>query len=260
MVFDEDRNQLYVPLVRPENENVYRQLLTSSAQRQKMTSESPQTAPLQSPVGIIGRPSRLQTEQTPSSPPTSSGSVLTSAAPSDIGESRKSEPSAETVARSSTDLGQSRTTDDSKSITGSEKSFTTTPTTKTNPGVWANSWRSTSTGGGPDKSNQTNTASSYARAGSGASSRGMKILRPSAKTMSSVSRTTSNSAGPATNGSENAPPSRPGELERKGSQSGSAANTDVKTAPTKSNPVGSASAFGWLSASNSRRSAANGGD
>ena len=40
VIFDEERNQLAVPLVRPENEEVYKNLATSSVQRQGANAEN----------------------------------------------------------------------------------------------------------------------------------------------------------------------------------------------------------------------------
>ena len=256
-LLDEDRNQLVVPLVRPENEDVYRNLATSSAIKRAVPMTDDDSAPVtlpQSPVGIIGRPGRLLTDQSPGSPPTtSSDSVMTSAAPSDMGDSRKGD-SSEIAPRTSLDLGLPRTLDDTKSVAGSDQSFATTPITKQSSGVWSNSWRSASATGTSDKGAPTTTPSSYARAGSGtnSSSRSMKILRPSAKTMSNVSRTVSSSGGPplATIAPENR---QAAEGDRK-----NGGTPEAKTSGTKPNPVGSGSAFGWLNSSSGRKGVTNG--
>ena len=258
-LLDEDRNQLIVPLVRPESEDIYRSLTTTSSQKRAVAMTEDDSAPVtspQSPVGVIGRPGRLVTDQSPGSPPTtSSGSVMTSAAPSDMGDSRKGDP-IEVAPRTSLDLGQPRTLDDTKSVTGSEQSFATTPMTKQSSGVWSNSWRSASATGTSEKGAPTTTPSSYARAGSGtnSSSRSMKILRPSAKTMSNVSRTVSSSGGPPLATIALASDNRQAaDEERK-----NGGTPESKTTGSKPNPVGSGSAFGWLNSSSGRKGVTNG--
>lgn len=250
-LLDDDHNQLSVPLVRPEDESVYKNLTTIPAVDRDRTvsrnGELPAAVQHQIP-GIIGRPGRLNTDPVASSPTMASPSVMTSAAPSDTGETRRSEFPAEVTARSSTEQG--RATDDSKSTTGSERSFPT-PLSKSSSGVWAGSWRATSSQAPAESPSTTKTASTYARAGT---SRPMKVLRPSKPSSTiSISRNVSTSQS---NGAENVP-FRSGEVERKASQT-SIPIGDGKPAATKANPIGSASAFGWLNSSQSKRTAANG--
>ena len=250
-LLDDDHNQLSVPLVRPEDESVYKNLTTSpGVDHDRILSrngELPAAVQHQIP-GIIGRPGRLNTDPVASSPTIASPSVLTSAAPSDTGETRRSEFPAEGTARSSTE--QARATDDSKSTTGSERSFPP-PLSKSSSGVWAGSWRATSSQAPTELPSTTKTASTYARAGT---SRPMKVLRPSKPSSTiSISRNVSTSQS---NGVENVP-LRSGEAERKASQPNTPIG-DGKPAATKANPIGSASAFGWLNSGQSKRTAANG--
>ena len=243
-LLDDDHNPLSVPLVRPEDECAYRNLRTVSgfsrdatmSRNGNRTSSSEEQVP-----GIIGRPGRLTTEQVASSPTMASPSILTSATPSDIGEGRRSEQVYEGTARSSTE--QPRANDDSKSTTGSEKSFPT-PLSKSSSGVWSNSWRATSIQAPIEAPSTTKPPSTYSRAGT---SRPMKILRPSKP--STVSRTVSATQA---NGAENVPLREP---ERKESQPSIG---ETKPAVTKANPIGSASAFGWLNSGQSKRTVANG--
>lgn len=244
---DDDHNQLSVPLVRPEDESAYKNLRTVPGLNRvagiSRNGDLPSSSDEQRP-GIIGRPGRLNTEAAASSPTTASPSILTSAAPSDVGESRRSELVSGGTARSS--IEQPRANDDSKSTTGSEKSVPT-PLSKSSSGVWANSWRASSSQAPAELASAVKNASTYSRAGS---SRPMKILRPG-KPSSTTSR---NASATQANGAENLP-LRPGEAEGKTSQSNIG---DAKPTSTKANPIGSASAFGWLNSGQPKRAAANG--
>ncbi len=254
MIFDEERNQLAVPLVRPENDAVYKQLTISSVDTRVGTSP-PSTAPQsmtdeQRPPGIIGRPARLITQEA-ASPMTNSPIALTSAVPSETLDSGK--PDSETMEgtpRSSTDLGMTRQTDDAKSATGSEKSFQT-PTPKSGSGVWGSSWRASSGTSQADASLASKNASGYSRA---SAPRNMKVLRPG-KSMANARSTSTSTAMP--NGDENQVP-RPAEASRRASQTSLGDAKAAQSAPTKSNPIGQASAFGWLNSGQLRRTLANG--
>lgn len=247
-MLDDDHNQLSVPLVRPEDQSVYKSLMTiPGLDRERTTSSNGDLSSLREDQipGIIGRPGRLNTDPVASSPTMASPSVPTSAAPSDIGEARRSEPTSEGTARSS--IEQARANDDSKSTTGSERSFPT-PLSKSSSGVWAGSWRTTSAQPPVESTSTAKTTSTYARAGT---SRPMKVLRPN-KPISTMSRNVSASQA---NGAENVPLRIGGE--RKTSQP-SISIGDGKPAATKANPIGSATAFGWLNSGQSKRSAAHG--
>ena len=70
-IFDEDRNQLSIPLVRPENDEVYKNLTTGPRRRtasmdlQAMRQSSSAVGGEQFRPGIIGRPPKLDTRQSP---------------------------------------------------------------------------------------------------------------------------------------------------------------------------------------------------
>jgi len=249
MVFDEDRNQLSVPLVRPENDEVYKNLSTSSRGRLASAHQDvpAETQSQQAAPGIIGRPSRLSMDHTETSPTIRSPSVMASAAASDVADGQRLDRSTESAPRASAELNSQRVSDDAKSATGSEVS-STTPVSKSNPGVWSSSWRSGSGASKPTPTTDSTLNSSYSRA---STARPMKVLRPTGKTMASASRTSS-SVSPFANGSDNTSP-RPNEVDRRPSQA------DPKpSALSKANPVGSASAFGWLNAGQQRRTTTNG--
>jgi len=255
MIFDEERNQLAVPLVRPENDAVYKHLNTASRDA-RVGASPPSTAPQsaideQRAPGVIARPARRVTQES-ASPMTNSPTILTSAVPSEILELGKPDQDAiEGTPRSSTDLGSSRQNDDAKSATGSEKSFHT-PTPKSGSGVWGSSWRASSSNSQADATLASKTASGYSRA---SAPRNMKVLRPG-KSMSNAARSKSSSII-VPNGAENQAP-RATEGARSASQTSVGDVKAAQSAPTKSNPIGQASAFGWLNSGQQRRTVANG--
>jgi hypothetical protein len=249
MIFDEDRNQLTIPLVRPENDAVYKNLVTSSIDGRVGTSPGLTTSPANAvedvrTPGVIGQPPRLMTQPIAPSPMADSPSTVASGAPLEILEFRKAEQDTSETGPSSSD--QPRQNDDAKSATGSEKSFHT-PTPKSNPGVWGSSWRANSTSSSADPSK---SASGYSRAGV---QRNVKVLRPSGKSTSNVARSSSSTVIP--NGIENQP-QQPADATRRASQA-SAGELKVSTS-SKSNPIGQASAFGWLNSGQSKRAVVNG--
>ena len=252
MIFDQDRNQLAVPLVRPENDAVFKYLITSSldgriAASPPLPAFTPTAIDEVRTPGVIGQPARLITQQTAPSPMTDSPSTIASGAQSEILEFRKPEHETTETARSSSD--QPRQNDDAKSTTGSDKSFHT-PTPKSNSGVWGSSWRANSASGQADPSATSKTASGYSRAGV---QRNMKVLRPGGKSMSNAAR--SSSSANIANGIENQPQQLP-DAARRASQTSTG---EVKvSAPTKANPIGQASAFGWLNSGQPKRAVTNG--
>ena len=249
MIFDEERNQLSIPLCRPENDASFKDLCTGT--RHRSSSIEAMLPPPASPVGIIGRPERLNTTPSMISPTAAPTSSIASATPSEPGDTRRTEQPTEPSTRSSFDLTQSKPGDDSKSTTGSEKSFTT-PVSKTGSGVWSNSWRSASSTAVTDATSKQ-PISSYARP---QTQRTMKILRPG-KTMANATRNPS-ASGIAPNGVD-VTPARPSEAEKNPVQAEPGdAKAQPQTPTSKANPVGSGTAFGWLNAGPQRRTTANG--
>lgn len=250
MIFDEERNHLSIPMCRPEDDASFKNLWTGS--RHRSSSTGPMLPPPASPVGVIGRPERLDTTQNITSPHAAATSSIASATPSEPGDGRRPDQATERSTRSSLDLGQSKPADDSKSTTGSEKSFTT-PMSKSGSGVWANSWRSVSSTAVTDTTSKQ-PASSYARP---QPQRTMKILRPT-KTMANATRNISPSVTNP-NGAE-LTPTRTGEPARTLVQPDSAGESKgMAPNPTsRTNPIGSGTAFGWLNTGPQRRTTANG--
>ncbi|EXJ95240.1 hypothetical protein A1O1_00360 [Capronia coronata CBS 617.96] len=249
MIFDEERNQLSIPLVRPEDDASYKDLCTAS--RNRASAGEAALPPPASPVGVIGRPGRMDSIRGAGSPTAGPTSGIASATTSEPGDSRRTEHH-DSSARPSLDLSHSRAGEDSKSTTGSEKSFST-PMSKSASGAWSSSWRTVSSSGPADAS--TKPPSSYARP---SSARPMKILRPG-KTMANATRSASSTT--TTNGVESTP-TKSSEAGRKTSATSSAGDAQAKAgqppSTTKSNPVGSGTAFGWLNSGPQRRTTANG--
>ena len=230
MLFDEERNRLAVPLVRPENDAIYKGLFTR-ASPVGAQGPLPTLTNGTSVAGIIGRPSQ-ESSVAPTLAPSSgiASTVL------EIDDQRKTDLVPAVAEQSIDEANAPKPQEDATSTTESDKSFTTpTATSRSNSGVWGSSWRSSSA-----SQNETGkTASGYSRPGA---SRGMKVLRPG-KSMASSSRVVS---GTVPGGQENNPIA---EGPRRPSTDGSRSGTKVaepQSQPTKSNPVGQASAFGWL--------------
>lgn len=242
-IFDDDRNQLSVPLVRPEDDNVYRYLVTKARSRSDSMASEAVPSDLVSEVstpGIIGRPSRLSSVHGPVSPtaeasngPSPSSSLY---APKDI------EPR-QILTRASTDAAL-RLGEDSKFGTESDKS-TTAPGTKPNPNVWSSSWRTAATGTASPQGTGDKGSSTFLRQNA---PRPMKVLRPN-KSMANVSRLASNPSTPITNGPDSSS-MRPEIQENNLSH-------NIPPVP-RTNPIGSGSAFGWLNSGAGRKAAANG--
>ena len=221
-LFDDDRNKLSIPLVRPENAKLFETLLTSHARGQNhdrsltvSVEDGAMTA-----SGELSNPDKSKTEQ---EPPTN-GSIKPVVSSAN-GVGRKSISNSEAG-----DIGSSTSLEEIKPSTeaGTEK----TPTKSTEAGSIWGSWRRdpTQSNGQSLASRDTTNSSGYQRAGRG---RGMKILKPArlntaqstASTQAPIGMDTiSRTAGP-----ENkviAPPSA--------------------SKPKSGNPIGGASAFGWL--------------
>lgn len=250
IVYDDDRNQLSVPLVRPEDENVYRYLMTRARKR----SDSAASEPLPSDAvseystpGIIGRPSRLSSVVSPSSPMTEAANGAAAAPSSNASDVQKHEEPRQILQRAATDQ-QSRLGEDSKSGTESDKS-TTTPVSKSSSGVWSTSWRSAAANNGASqKPADAQGSSTFVRRDA---PRPMKVLRPSGKSMANVTRTTSNPSTPVTATSPDF-----GQSQQEHRDPGA---TPAEPRSTRTNPIGSGSAFGWLNSGAPRRSTTTGG-
>ncbi len=193
MIFDEDRNRLAIPLVRPENDATYKGLFTQTSP-QALQGPLPNLVNGTPVAGIIGRPSQ---DSPAASTLALSGGITSTIIETDYPKGNHVQATSE---QKNVENNTPRPQEDATSTTESDKSYTTpTPTSRSNSGVWGNSWRSSSV----SQTDTGKTASGYSRAGA---SRGMKVLRPG-KSMASSSRAGSG-VGPT--GQENNNPSNEG--------------------------------------------------
>ena len=255
-ILDDERNKVSVPLVRPENAGLFQDLQTGVTSTQRdPPSMSPKLQTI--PDSAVGSKADQASDQTlPSlkranavSPETQSLSspVL---APSAAGEEREENSIAGASRAAQSTLkanGEAEETD--ASINGKTPD---TPSKSDNGGIWG-SWRRESGAShrGDASFAGAASASGYQRAGRG---RGMKILKPARL---NTSRTTSS---PQPTGFDAMPLRASEETKatsaRKENQSPAAGNDrrslsieakpPLTSKPSSANPVGGASAFGWL--------------
>lgn len=228
-MIDDDQNRISLPLVRPENDAVFKALCTASSRAFPRSCSDGLgqidrniSANAHGSVGIIGQPYTTMAQQAAPNP---SSSGLPSATA--LKDSRQS---------SSPDVEQQPSFETESTPRDFESATQTTglprPTSSRaeNAGVWA-SWRRDSK---LDFNSNTSNQSTRGRT--------MKVLRPS-KSTSRVNF----SADVAAAG----PPAEQGSTPHHSSQPSSRASTEEPRASnsTASNPIGGASAFGWLNSS-----------
>ena len=275
-LFDDERNKLSVPLVRPENATIFQHLqtinvmatpsqpsgvdaLASGSELAKSNGKSKEETFEPIARKSIGQPNDLQHQSTTGVAPTPAAS-----SPSVIGDGRKL-PTDHNHVESSSSTKANSDLKDCESLTNG-----TTPDTPTKPEsstIWG-SWRRDSNQGiGSDASALSmTTTSGYQRAGR---SKGMKVLRPARL---NTSRTSSAQQPPV---GFDAAPSRFGDGTKSGSSSTQPDNYEnqnfasdrrsfssepkaplqsIANKPRSSNPIGGASAFGWLNPSQQKQS------
>ncbi|KAL4764857.1 uncharacterized protein BDW70DRAFT_94150 [Aspergillus foveolatus] len=223
IMVDDERNKVSIPLVRPENDSVFKHLHTVSRDMTPSGDISRTSLDLTSgrvdienlpAVGVIGKRTRVSQEAHPASSPSRDFA-------SEFANSRAAEP---------TDDSRNGK-DDSPQVpakTGISTDTQGDSVVKVQPaGVWG-SWK-----------RDTKTDANAAGAGKSSRPRPMKVLRPSKATNRSVSVT-----GPpgASSSEATGPPS---------SQPASTMTSpESRTGkPLTPNPIGGASAFPWLNAS-----------
>lgn len=245
IMVDDERNKVSIPLVRPENDAVFKTLCTGSGAADSRGSHERPTA--NGHVGVIGRPpSRPQQDTSPPSP-----------GPANTAEStvEQQDRRPERAAPDNAPL-QSSERPKSGELEGITSTTPTAATKSDSANVWG-SWRREPRSGdlgsiGMAKSNR---------------SRAMKVLRPSkpSSTRAPVSTSTSTSTstageptsassavggagtGPASSGGPeivHPTPSRSSSFKSEAPWTKSHRGTNSNT-----NPVGGASAFGWLNQS-----------
>jgi hypothetical protein len=247
-IFDDERNRLTIPFVRPEDDLAYKSLLTTSISpavavktlvlnNSNVTEEGKNEELVSEPTppGIIGRPARPPSLQTdlPASR-TSTASVTSPPGLSDHIDHLDDTSSEHTHAKSSEP-------DHPLDNEGRPEP----PARQDSGGIWGN-WRRDSNAK-TDSASQSSTASGYK---STRSSRSMKVLRPS-KTPTSASSRSFSAAHPIS-GSDSTPLARRSSEIMGTNGQDMTQHTPAKVVsgsaskPTSANPVGGASAFGWL--------------
>lgn len=270
-IFDDERNKLSMPLVRPENASLFQTLVTRNIQGDDPRS-STNDVPSQKAVDqksdlvdkIVNRSAlgdkvkkgeAIEEQHVDFLEGTAANSVTSSS--SVVRDDRKAS------------IDQA-TSEDRLSVSQTSESLTngTTPDTPTRAdsgSIWG-SWRRDSIQNGKSETASSNSTSGYQRAGRG---RGMKVLKPARlNTSRSISAaqppagsdvlsshssdaTKKNYHGSDTEGQENRSPA----IGRRSFSS--EVKTPMQSATPKSrsaNPVGGASAFGWLNANQQRSS------
>jgi hypothetical protein len=271
-LFDDERSKLSIPLVRPENEAVFRSLFISSGVP-NTASDKPEELIKDEPYlnGLGQGSSAASVSSTTASPPPgkyrptgiiaseadSADSVKAGAAGSDSDARSASRQS--NASRPPLSLINTR---DSQELPSDPAPETTPLRTGSSPAIWSN-WRrdggtsATTPSSGLDWANASkNRDSSYQRKESG-----IKVLKPKAasRTVSSAATTTASTSS-STDGksrffdegrrkSEVEGKAVGSELKRENSGSGNglmAANAAPGAPKAKSNPIGGGSAFSWL--------------
>lgn len=278
-LFDDARNKLSIPLVRPEDASLYQSLATSAQTRQIGKAIDRSELERSHNIGRLSDESALvngsvvsASELDRMTQPSPSPAIAASLESSVIGDQRKPavsrDPGEDTV--------NPARNDGSELPNGMENTpIAATPTRTESGNIWG-SWRRDSTQNTrPEVAPSTNstTGSGYQRAGRG---RGMKVLKPSKSGIMSSSRSFS-ATQPAT-GFDAAPP-RYNDAGRRGSQTARSEDRDeqppatrpslsvdskssagpkelqtVTNKPRSANPIGGASAFGWLNSNQQKRS------
>lgn len=259
-LFDDERNKLSVPLVRPENATMYQNLQTtvmtnstSAVSKLEQSSKKPEIAvgdgkTKESAIeSVVGKSDTPMPTSTPSSP-------------SVIGEGRKAATDQKVIERPPSALKANVDLKDSESVMSStNETMPDTPTRAESSNIWGSWRRDSAQGSRPEAlSSSASTTSGYQRAGRG---RGMKILKPARL---NTARAASGQQQPV---GFDAVPSRFGETSKASSQVGPFENNEHPSAATERrsvsseikqphpsltnktrapNPIGGASAFGWL--------------
>ena len=269
-LFDDERSKLSIPLVRPESEAAFKSLfITSGAVRNSMekVNDYAKDEPYINGLGQVS--STASISSTAASPPFGKyrppGAIAAEVgtAESVKGGAAGSDSDARPASRQSNisrpSLSLLNTRSDAPDEPMEPGSQTTPLHSGSSPAIWSN-WRRE--GATPATAQPTamdwasasrNRENSYQRKDTG-----IKVLKPKTanRTFSSTAANTSSSSGPADGKSrffddgrrkselENKPIGA--ELKEETPSSVSASNTQTPAPKTKSNPIGSGSAFSWL--------------
>lgn len=283
-LYGDDHNKISVPFVRPEDENLFKNLCTTSipTSKREMKSVSTSLPPSDSTskssttpatVSSALRGESVQMSKTKSSSLHQQNTASAEYPPSTFtttasDRNNVKQPSDTRRPRGISDSGKTHNSE--AAVRGLDISDDANPAETTNHessgGIWG-SWRSV-TGG----SENGETTSGYQRPTRGGSGRNMKVLKPS-KSTSSATATSRSSSSARTGASYEPAPSRSSGESRRKSQVGGAENLPMRwdskrvssedqkaprsaaTLSKTSNPIGGASAFAWMNPSKAKASA-----
>ncbi|KAL2064174.1 hypothetical protein VTL71DRAFT_4668 [Oculimacula yallundae] len=285
VMYDDDRNKLSVPFVRPEDENMFKNLMTTNVipERNELKATAPPFTPTESKPKIEPTPDAVTSalvagvENMASSTnhkivtPTESQLPLNAAfaANDDVRERASSLKSVAGINGSVNESEKQQTIDSSTTETEpSEPTTSESSRRESSGGIWG-SWRQS----GSINGSETESVSGYQRATRGG--RSMKVLKPSTKSATTPVAVPLRSTSSARSNSTYEPPPPPrasGELRRKSQASGTEnvplrwetkrtsseeqkATRSIATVPRSSNPIGGASAFAWMNPGKPKASA-----
>ena len=266
-LFDDDRNKLSVPLVRPENAVLFQNLQTSAGDNlveSTVADESNHARDFAKSNGKSKEPTPKLSAIDPddeleeTKPHTATGHRGPSATPSPsvIGEGRKTSVVSTTSDVTSSTKASNDLHDSESLVNGTT---TSTPLRTESGNVWGPSggaWRREPTTGARTDPAANPTASGYQRPSRG---RGMKVLKPlraNAPRTSSAQQPMGFDAAPSRFGDTNRP-SGNDENQRIDTERRSLSNEPKPLSgskPRSSNPIGGASAFPWLNAGQQKSS------
>ncbi|KAJ5605536.1 hypothetical protein N7510_008317 [Penicillium lagena] len=223
VMVDEDHNRISIPIVRPEKDSMFKSLATVRLQA------GPHASNERSSNQVIDKPTTTFPKQSTSAPASARVSV------SEADEARRPRlPDPEPVETPPT------------SATSTESASTVPPTKQENAGagIWG-SWR---------RDSKLDPNAAAAAAGKASRGRTMKVLRPSKPPNRPSSSSTSTPTSATIDHAEGSVDHLPTDSTRPAPQAGDE-NRSSKSFAT--NPVGGASAFGWLNSGHAADRTAN---
>ena len=273
-ILDDDGNKLAVPLVRPENAAIFENLITSNGSRVSTKEKEDERivgtvdSASKSEPNHVQHSNEIHTEaESMEMPDNIYSPVATSRKqPSVIGEGRTPTVNHENGQAGLVAHLEGNSKDSDSSVNGNTPD---TPTKGEAGGMWGSWRRDSAQNPRPDSSfSSVASSSGYQRAGRG---RGMKVLKPSRS--NAASRSTSAAQTPtgfdavparvSENGTRNPVSSGADHIDAQAASARASFSSDSKSPlhpPTNktrsSNPIGGASAFGWLNASQHKQHSA----
>ncbi|KAG4438842.1 hypothetical protein IFR05_005682 [Cadophora sp. M221] len=286
VLYGDDRNKLSVPFVRPEDENMFKNLMTTNVlpEKNELKATAPSFTPTDSKPKVEPTPDAVRSALTAGAESVASSSshkILTPVEPespfnatfvtNDNGRERASSvKSGSAGVNGSVTDSEKHTVDNSAAEPEPSDPPSESARRESSGGIWG-SWRQS----GSINGSETESISGYQRATRGG--RSMKVLKPSSKpattTATAMVPTRSTSAAHSSTTYEPPAPPRPsGELRRKSQVSGTEnvplrweakrtsseehkATRSIVTIPRSSNPIGGASAFAWMNPGKPKASA-----